>query len=180
MLQSPVIEKRDFFLFLHSDILFQNMAIEIEKKFLVVNDDFKENATREFFQQGFLSTEIDRVVRVRISGEKARLTIKGKSKGMIRTEFEYEIPKDDASAILNELCEKPIISKYRYFVEVGGFLWEIDEFLYENQGLVIAEVELKSENDVPEIPDWIGREVTGDPRYYNANLIKNPYCNWKS
>jgi adenylate cyclase len=154
------------------------MSKEIERKFLVKNLDFKKSAERVLIKQGFLSTVKDRVVRVRIKGEKAYITIKGISSGTSRTEFEYKIPLPDAEIMLYELCEKPIIEKYRYLVKSNDFTWEVDEFMGENEGLIIAEIELQSEEQPFEKPDWVGHEVTDDPKYYNSNLIKNPYSLW--
>lgn len=152
---------------------------EIERKFLVRNNDFKNGAKKEFYQQGFLSTDKERVVRVRVAGTKAFLTIKGANKGIVRTEFEYEIPVSDAKILLDEICEKPVISKYRYTVLTGGCQWEVDEFLDENKGLILAEIELETEDQSFTKPDWLGDEVTEDSRYYNANLVKVPYRKWK-
>jgi adenylate cyclase len=118
-------------------------------------------------------------VRVRIAGEQGFLTIKGKTQGISRLEFEYEIPLADAHTLLTELCEKPLIEKYRYLLDYEGFTWEIDEFLGDNAGLIVAEIELKSENQAFVQPDWLGEEVSHDPRYLNANLIRNPYKNWQ-
>lgn len=129
--------------------------------------------------QGYLSTDPERVVRVRVAGEKGYLTIKGKSRGISRLEFEYEIPREDALQMLEKLALKPIISKYRYKVPYRGFVWEIDRFLGENEGLVIAEVELEDPSQIPPLPPWVGKEVTGDERYYNASLISRPYREWK-
>lgn len=156
------------------------MSREIERKFLVVSQAYKSLARGEYVHQGFLSTEKERVVRVRIKGEKAWLTIKGLSEGASRAEFEYEIPPDDGKFMLEYLCEKPTIEKHRYLVPFAGFTWEIDEFHGENEGLVVAEIELPSEDTEFELPEWAGEEVTLDARYYNANLVKNPFKNWKA
>jgi len=120
----------------------------------------------------------ERTVRVRTIGDMGFLTIKGKNIGATRMEFEYEIPVNDANEMLDKLCEKPLIEKIRRKIDFGGFTWEVDEFFGENKGLVIAEVELSDEAQQPELPKWIGEEVTDDPRYYNANLVKNPYSMW--
>lgn len=154
------------------------MPKEIEHKFLVKGDLYKALATGEFIRQGFLNTDKERVVRVRIKGEKAWITIKGISKGASRAEFEYEIPLEDAHYLLDNICEQPTISKHRYAIPFGGFTWEVDEFHGDNEGLVLAEIELPAEDTVFDLPSWIGTEVTGDPRYYNANLVKNPYKDW--
>ena len=154
------------------------MAQEIERKFLIKNDTWRELSQGQLYRQGYLSTDAEKTVRVRIIGAKSFLTIKGKSVGPTRNEFEYEIPTKDANIIINELCDKPIIEKHRYKIQHRGFTWEVDEFLGVNAGLVIAEVELSDEAQEIELPDWIGEEVTDDPRYYNANLITNPYSQW--
>lgn len=154
------------------------MGVEIERKFLVRDVWPKENGT--LYIQGYLSRQKERTVRVRVVGEKGYLTIKGESQGTAtRLEYEYIIPVDEAKEMLELLCEKPIISKYRYKVLYKNTLWEIDQFLGENEGLIVAEVELESEDQQIILPFWIDREVTGDPRYYNASLIKNPYQKWK-
>jgi len=154
------------------------MGKEIERKFLIKNEKFKKLTSGVLCIQGFLSTTKERIVRVRIMGEKAFLTIKGISKGATRAEFEYEIPVSEAQFMLDELCEKPIINKYRYKIPIGELIWEVDVFFEKNEGLIVAEVEVPYENKKIEIPDWIGREVTGDQKYYNSNLVKNPYSNW--
>lgn len=154
------------------------MAKEIERKFLVKSDAWKRVARGTLYRQGYLSTIKERVVRVRTIDEKGFLTIKGKVEGISRSEFEYEIPAEDANLMLDSLCEKPIIEKYRAKIDYEGAIWEVDEFLGENEGLVIAEVELNDENQVVEIPEWIGEEVSGNPKYFNSNLITNPYKKW--
>ncbi|MDD3406396.1 MAG: CYTH domain-containing protein [Paludibacteraceae bacterium] len=155
------------------------MAKEIERKFLVENVSYRKNATSKRICQGYICAEKDRVVRVRIYGEKAFLTLKNASIGFSRDEFEYEIPMNDAESLLERCCIKPIIEKIRYKVFYKNFCWEIDEFQRENEGLIIAEIELPDETTKFEKPDFIGEEVTCDVRYYNANLIKHPYCQWK-
>jgi len=156
------------------------MLQEIERKFLVKNTSYRQLGPYLHIHQGFLSTEKERVVRVRIHGKKAFLTIKGISKGITRAEYDYKIPVTDAKYMLANLCLNPTIEKYRYNVNIEGFIWEIDEFLGENEGLIIAEIELKSDDQQFPKPEWIGKEVTGDTRYYNANLVKNPFKNWKA
>ena len=152
------------------------MAREIERKFLIKGSAWRRaSATR--VRQGFLSTAKGRTVRVRTAGGKAYLTIKGMAVGPTRPEFEYEIPYEDAKELLT-LCEKPLIEKDRYRLEEGGVVWEIDEFFGENLGLIIAEVELESEGQPFPKPEWVGEEVTGDPRYFNSNLVKKPYTKW--
>ncbi len=160
------------------NIKLKTMAIEIERKFLVKNEDFKKSAKGVFYHQGFLNTVKERVVRVRIVGDKGFLTVKGITKGAIRTEFEYDIPVDDAIIMLESLCEKPTIKKYRYKIPWGDLFWEVDEFLDENKDLIVAEIELQHEDQKFTLPDWIGEEVTGDPKYLNSNLVKKPYSSW--
>ena len=153
------------------------MAKEIERKFLLKNDNWRRNAKGTFYKQGYLSTQKERTARVRVSGQQAYLTIKGPSHGASRLEFEYKIPVNDALEIL-ELCEKPIIEKTRYIVQYKKLKWEIDEFEGVNKGLILAEIELTHEDQKIELPEWIGDEVTGNPDYYNASLIKKPFSKW--
>jgi CYTH domain-containing protein len=152
------------------------MGKEIERKFLVKEGPWR-NAKGTRYRQGYLNSAKERNVRVRTMEDKAYLTIKGIAIGASRMEFEYEIPLQDADELL-EICEKPLIEKTRYKVQEGGFVWEVDVFFRENQGLIVAEVELESEDQEFPKPDWVREEVTGDPRYFNSNLIKNPYTNW--
>ncbi len=154
------------------------MGEEIEKKFLIKNDSWRSLAQGEKCRQGYLNRVKERVVRVRTIEDKGILTIKGITKGATRAEFEYEIPIAEAKAILDNLCEKPLIEKKRYKIEFGGHVWEVDEFFGENQGLTVAEVELRSEGESFEKPTWIGEEVTGDPKYFNSNLVQHPYTKW--
>ncbi len=154
------------------------MAQEIEKKFLITNEDWRGLAKGRHYCQGYLSTQKGRTVRVRTIGEKGFLTIKGRTVGETRLEFEYEIPIKDARELLLELCHKPLIEKTRYKIPFDGFTWEVDEFAGENEGLIFAEIELKYEGEKFAQPHWIGQEVTGDPRYYNANLVNTPYHRW--
>ena len=154
--------------------------IEIERKFLVSSDLFKSDALRKnHIAQGYLNSNIERAVRVRIKDKKGFLTIKGKSNetGLSRFEWEKEIPVDEAKALL-QLCEKGIIEKNRYEVKVGKHLFEVDEFMGENEGLLLAEIELESEAEVFEKPKWLGLEVTQDHRYYNSYLSNNPFTKW--
>ena len=152
------------------------MAKEIERKFLVAEGSWR-NAEGTQYRQGYLNSVKERIVRVRTINDEGYLTIKGLTVGATRREFEYEIPRRDADLLL-DMCEKPLIEKIRFKVEEGGFVWEIDEFYGENQGLIVAEVELESEDqDFPK-PDWVLEEVTGDPRYFNSNLIRNPFRMW--
>ena len=152
------------------------MAKEIERKFLIKEGSWR-NTKGTHYRQGYLNSVKERVVRVRTVEDKGYLTIKGLTVGASRLEFEYEIPRQDADLLL-DICEKPLIEKTRFKVTEGGFVWEIDEFFGENQGLIVAEVELESENQDFPRPDWIREEVTGDPRYFNSNLIRNPYKMW--
>ena len=152
------------------------MGREIERKFLVKGFTWRE-VKGAMIRQGYLNSAKERNVRVRIIEDKAYLTIKGIAVGASRLEFEYEVPLKDAAELL-EICEKPLIEKRRYRVLEGGLIWEVDEFFGENEGLIVAEVELESEDQAFHKPDWIGEEVTGDPRYFNSNLIRNPYTNW--
>lgn len=154
--------------------------LEIERKFLVKSNDFKEKAfTQNKIAQGYLSSIPERTVRVRIKAEKAFLTIKGigQQGGMSRFEWENQIPVDEAIELL-ALCEKGKIEKTRYEIKFGNHIYEVDEFYGENEGLTMAEIELQSEDESFEKPDWLGEEVTNDERYYNAYLSKNPFKNW--
>jgi len=154
------------------------MGKEIERKFLLKDDSWRSLAKGKKCRQGYLNSVKERIVRVRTIDDKGFLTIKGMVTGATRSEFEYDIPADEAEAMLDDLCEKPSIEKNRYKIEFGGLIWEVDEFIGENQGLTMAEVELESEDQSFEKPAWIGEEVTGDPRYFNSNLIQNPYTRW--
>ncbi|SDP56115.1 adenylate cyclase [Selenomonas ruminantium] len=154
-----------------------SMAKEIERKFLVRENWQPQNAGVDI-AQGYLSTVPERTVRVRIKADRAFLTIKGRNEGISRPEFEYEIPVADAEELL-QLAEQPVLRKKRYLEKHGGFLWEIDVFAGANVGLVVAEIELPTEDTVFSPPCWLGEEVSGDVRYYNANLIKTPYSLWK-
>ena len=156
------------------------MAQEIERKFLVTSDAYKEESVkRTRITQGYLSSVPERTVRVRIKGDKGYITIKGEcnESGTSRYEREKEIPVVEAEELL-QICEPGVIHKTRYEVNVGRFTFEVDEFYGENQGLVVAEVELLNENDHFDKPEWIGAEVTGDVRYYNSMLKKKPYTTW--
>jgi adenylate cyclase len=156
----------------------EGMGKEIERKYLVSGDGYKALAEGVLFRQGYLNSAKERVVRVRTMGPKAALTIKGITVGATRAEFEYDIPLEDARQLL-ELCEQPLIEKTRYKIPVDGLVWEIDEFHGANEGLTVAECELESEDQQVAKPDWVGDEVTGDPRYFNSNLIANPYTTWQ-
>ena len=155
------------------------MPTEIERKFLVKNDEWRQGATGVRYRQGYLCAEKERTVRVRTAGDKAYLTIKGLSQGASRAEYEYEIPAGEADEMLDSLCHRPLIEKVRYRIPAGDVVWEIDEFHGENAGLTVAEVELKLADQHVDLPPWAGQEVTGDARYYNANLVKNPYRLWR-
>lgn len=154
------------------------MAIEIEKKFLVINDKYKSLANKFLFRQGYLSVDVERTVRVRSYNGKGFLTIKGKTKSISREEYEYDIPIEDAERMLDKLCLQPIIEKVRYFLIYENHEWVVDEFLGVNQGLVIAEIELDNEQQAFRKPEWIGNEITNDIRYFNSNLVENPYQSW--
>lgn len=157
------------------------MGLEIERKFIVSGDSWRRTAGAPvLLRQGYISCVPERVVRVRVAGTKGFLTVKGLSNGISRAEFEYEIPLQDAAALLSGICERPLIEKNRYAVEFGGLTWEIDEFLGENAGLVIAEVELDSEARTVAMPSWAGPEVSRDPRYFNSNLFRRPYSRWEN
>ena len=154
------------------------MAKEIERKFLVSGDAWRQLATGTAYRQGYLSTVKERTVRVRTIDDKGFLTIKGISIGVSRAEYEYEISVADANEMLDNLCEKPIIEKDRYKIAHAGLIWEVDEFAGVNEGLIVAEVELTDEAQAFDRPDWIGEEVSGDPRYFNSNLIAHPFTRW--
>lgn len=162
------------------------MALEIERKFLVQGNDWKRAATGLAVVQGYIVNDPERSVRVRMYGNKAFLTIKlshpadepGSQMALMRSEFEYEIPTADAQSLLAEACGSATIAKTRWQVQHFGHMWEIDEFHEANSGLVVAEIELSSEDERFARPTWLGPEVTDDPRYINANLIRNPYSTW--
>ncbi len=154
--------------------------IEIERKFLVLSDAFKEEAFKHTrIIQGFLNTHKERTVRVRLKGDKGFITVKGlsTSDGLSRFEWEKEISKEEAEALL-KLCEPGVMDKMRYEIKVGKHLFEVDEFFGDNEGLVIAEIELGNENEFFEKPNWLGKEVTGDVKYYNSQISKHPYNSW--
>lgn len=155
------------------------MATEIERKFLVSGTEDWESIcrTRTPIVQGYLATDRERSVRIRTSGEEARLTIKGETRHGARPEFEYDVPTGEAEEIL-ELCKKPLVEKVRYVVDHAGHAFEVDVFSGVNQGLITAEVELQRLDEPVSLPDWIGEEVTDDPRYLNANLVDHPYSMW--
>ena len=154
------------------------MNIEIERKYLLRNEDWRGLAEGVYYKQAYPNERGGNTVRVRIEGEKAKLTIKGKAKNISRVEIEYDIPMEDAEALFS-LAKTPCVEKYRHKIPYKGNVWEVDEFLGENKGLVVAEIELKSEEQTFEKPEWIGEEVTLDKRYTNSNLAVKPYSSWK-
>ncbi|MEO1399946.1 MAG: CYTH domain-containing protein [Cyanobacteria bacterium J06635_1] len=155
------------------------MPQEIERKFLVIGDAWRSLGSCQRYCQGYLPTQGKRTVRIRIAGNQGYLTLKGPAVGLVRPEFEYPIPVEDAQAILETLCDRPLIEKIRHRVPLGPVVWEIDEFEGDNAGLILAEVELDSEDQIIDLPEWIGQEVTGDPRYYNASLVKYSFKDWQ-
>lgn len=154
------------------------MAVEIERKFIVRGDEWREMGNSEYYIQGYIPRQNDVTVRVRIAGEKAFMTFKGKAVGFSRSEFEYPIPLEDAQFMLDNYCDKPMVEKYRTKIKAGQLTWEVDEFLGDNYGLVMAEIELPSEDTDFDIPDWVGQEVTGDSKYNNSYLVAHPYNTW--
>ncbi len=155
------------------------MATEIERKFTVVGDQWRQQArAQREYRQGYLATDENASVRIRIDGERANLNIKSATLGIERHEYEYPLPLADAEEMLAGLCAKPIIEKTRYFVDYGGKTWEVDVFHGDNAGLVVAEVELDNANEVIDLPPWVGEDVSDDPRYYNVCLVKHPYKDW--
>ena len=155
------------------------MALEIERKYLIDLEKISplENGIR--IKQGYLSTNKNAVVRVRVKNDKAYLTIKGSNSGIARLEFEYEIPLDEANEMLEKLCQKPVIDKTRYLITHENHTWEVDIFYGDNEGLVVAEVELSSEDEFINLPSWVKEEVSHDDRYFNSNLMKLPFKDWK-
>lgn len=154
------------------------MGREIERKFLVTGGGWRKGAKRSRLSQGYLLAEKKKSVRVRLEDGRGTVTIKGQTRGAGRAEYEYAVPARDARELLRDLCEKPLIEKTRSRVRYRGLLWEVDEFAGDNQGLVVAEVELRRAGQRIALPAWAGAEVTRDPRYLNANLSKNPYKKW--
>jgi adenylate cyclase len=155
------------------------MPLEIERKFIVDTGKLSLSGSGKRYRQGYLPAAGKTSVRVRICDDAAWLTLKGETVGASRLEFEYSIPVEDAEHILESLCEGSIIDKTRHLLDHAGHTWEVDVFTGDNAGLVIAEVELQSEDEAVELPGWAVEEVTRDARYYNANLVREPYCNWK-
>lgn len=154
------------------------MAVEIERKFLVDTALLGPLAEGVEMSQGYISTGDGAVVRVRLAGERAWLTLKGPAAGFVRSEFEYLIPAADARQMIAEFCGGRVIRKTRYLREVAGYVWEIDVFAGDNAGLIVAEVELSDPAEQPPLPDWVGLEVTGDARYLNNHLYTHPHCDW--
>ncbi len=155
------------------------MAQEIERKFLLLNDQWRKQAKRhDYYRQGYLNDATQCSIRVRIANNDAYLNIKSATLGIQRSEYEYKIPMRDANDMLSSFSLGPIIEKTRYFVDIGKHTWEIDVFEGDNKGLIVAEIELAHEDEVFEKPSWLGQEVSHEPRYYNVCLSKHPYKNW--
>lgn len=155
------------------------MGIEIERKYLIVNDNWQQNADEGIYMiQAYMGSNDKSSVRIRVNGETANLNIKSKTIGAQRSEFDYAIPVVEAMEMLETLCEKPFIEKTRYHVRFQDHTWEIDVFAGENLGLIVAELELNSVDETFALPDWAGKEVTEDPRYYNICLVNHPYKDW--
>jgi len=154
------------------------MGTEIERKFLVKTDAWRKITSGITIYQGYLNRSKHKTVRVRLYGSHAYLTVKGITSGISRKEFEYEIPSKDAMYIIEHLCDKPAIKKTRFEITHRGKTWVVDEFHKENKGLIVAEVELESEHELFDKPDWIGTEVSGQPKYFNSNLIESPFSTW--
>lgn len=154
------------------------MGIEIERKFLVKDDSWKDQVREsQVMKQGYLVTDRNTTVRVRVAGEKAYLTVKGATYGLSRSEYEYEIPVMDAEGML-QFCPNVPVEKTRYLIEHAGMTWELDVFEDQNKGLIMAEIELESEDQEIELPDWVGEEVSGDERYFNGYLSSRPFSRW--
>lgn len=155
------------------------MAIEIEHKFLIVNDDWRNEADEGIYMvQGYMGSNEKSSIRIRIHGDSANLNIKGKTIGIQRSEYDYPIPVDEAKEILESLCDRPFIEKTRFHVMHEGHKWEIDVFAGDNEGLIVAEVELDSVGESFSLPDWVGEDVSDNPRYYNICLVMHPYKDW--
>lgn len=154
------------------------MGVEIERKYLVTGEEWRSLAQGVGYRQGYITATPEKTVRIRVAGDRAYITIKGKTQGIARAEYEYAIPRTDAEILLDTLCDRPFIEKVRYRIEYGDLIWEVDEFLGENQGLIMAEVELPDEHHAIDLPPWVGKDVSGDVRYYNSNLAKQPYRWW--
>lgn len=156
------------------------MQYEIERKFLVCDTKVIQNLKGEFYKQAYIETKDKTAVRIRITPNSGYLTIKGQNNGLKRLEYEYTIPKKDANEIIDNLCQKSVIEKNRYVIYHDDKKWEIDEFLGQNKGLIIAEIELEKEDEFFTKPDWVGKEVTNDAKYFNSNLVKMPFNNWNN
>ena len=155
------------------------MAQEIERKFLVLNDQWRHQVRKQvYYRQGYLNDAKQCSIRVRVSGDQANLNIKSATLGIQRSEYEYPIPLDEANELLDSFSLGPIIEKTRFFVDIGRHTWEIDVFAGDNEGLIVAEIELGDEHEAFDKPDWVGEEVSDDPRYYNVCLVKHPYKDW--
>ena len=155
------------------------MATEIERKFLILNDNWRKEADDGVHMiQGYMGSNEKSSIRIRVNGERANLNIKSKTIGIQRSEYDYDIPLDEAKEMLDALCDTPLIEKTRYHVMHDGHKWEIDVFAGDNEGLVVAELELSSPDEEFSMPDWAGKDVSEDPRYYNICLVTNPYKNW--
>jgi CYTH domain-containing protein len=155
------------------------MATEIERKFLVKGEAWRSLGVGVVYRQGYLVSDSRRSVRVRIAGDRALLTLKGATVGIARAEYEYEIPLTDAEELLERLCDRPLIEKTRYTLMVHELIWEVDEFMGDNQGLIVAEVELETAEQLVQLPEWVGEEVSHDPRYFNSNLANHPFSQWQ-
>lgn len=155
------------------------MATEIEHKFLIVNDNWRNDADEGIYMvQGYMGSNEKSSIRIRINGDSANLNIKSKTIGIQRSEFDYPIPFDEAKEILESLCDKPFIEKTRFHVKHDEHDWEVDVFAGENEGLIVAEIELNSAEEQFTCPDWVGENVSDDPRYYNICLVTHPYKDW--
>lgn len=154
------------------------MGVEIERKFLVVGDGWRNLAEGVIYRQGYLASRDGITVRVRVAGENGYITVKGATEGISRAEYEYAIPLTDAIELLETLCDRPLIEKIRYQIQWEGLRWEVDEFMGANQGLILAEVELTDANQHITLPNWIGQDVSDDPRYFNVSLVRSPYGEW--
>jgi len=157
------------------------MATEIERKFLIDNDSWREQVTsRKMMMQGYFTGGGKASIRIRISGDSANLNIKSATLGVTRKEYEIPVPVEDAREMIELLCEKPVIEKTRHYIPQGQHMWEVDEFVGDNEGLIVAEIELSDADEVFDRPAWLGKEVSDDTRYYNVCLVKNPYKNWRT
>lgn len=155
------------------------MPLEIERKFLVIPEKLPAVNPGVEILQAYIPLQTDDVVRIRIKGDQAYVTFKGKDRQGVRPEYEYSIPVHDAREIIEIMCARPVIRKVRTAIWYEGYKWEIDSFLDENEGLIIAEIELKYADEIITLPPWVAEEVTGDPRYLNASLVKHPFNSWQ-